>query len=336
LRLPRFEYIKPASLEEALTVLQESGRDARILAGGTDLLVNMKYGIIRPKQVVSIRSINELCSISEDSKGNIRIGACVTLSDLAENNLVSEKLPTLKSAVKSVASKHIRNMASVGGNICLGARCWYYNQSKLWRDAREACHRMGGSVCHAIRGSKRCHAINSSDTAPALMVLGAEIDVQKKGHKRLVPVREFFADNGARHTVLEPEEMATEIVVPAVNNNSHATFIKVSSRRGIDFAMGSIAALVTGNSRKCSSVKLVIGSVSSAPLVLEKAVHIIMESGLTDESIEKAAEAAHSELGTVTNLFTSAGYKRDLARVLVRRALQELKGKIKKTRRAKN
>ena len=336
MRLPQFEHIKPLTVEEALTALEEHGSDAVIFAGGTDLLVNMKYGITKPGQVVSIGSIPELCTISEDSEGNIRVGPCVTLSDLANNSLLSEKHPALKEAVASVASKHIRNMATLGGNICLGARCWYYNQSKLWRDAREVCHRMGGSACHAISGSKRCHAINSSDTAPALMALGAEVAVMKKGHKRLICACDFFANDGIRHTVLEPGEMVTEIVVPAHDANSHAVFIKVSSRKGIDFAMGSIAALITADGKKRTSARIVIGSITSVPLVLEKTADIILKSGLSAQSIEKAVEAARSELGTLTNLFTSAGYKRDLAQVLVRRALAELQAKVKKKGEAKN
>jgi len=332
MRLPRFEFLKPASLEESLGLLEKSGRKAKVLAGGTDLLVNMKYGVLRPETVVSIKAIPELCSISSEKDGQTIIGASVTLSDLAGNSLIAERFPAFQLAVRSVASKHIRNMASLGGNICFDTRCWYYNQSKLWRDARELCHRTGGSVCHAIKGSKRCHAINASDTAPALIALDAKIAVMKKGQKRLIPAKEFYRDDGIRHTVLEPEEMVTSIQLPEGNGNSQSTFIKVSMRKGIDFATGSIAAAVSVNGKGVSGVRLVVGSIASAPVLLEKTAQLIIESGLTEKSIEKAAETARSELGTLTNLFTTAGYKRHLAEVLVKRALSELKEKIGRAR----
>lgn len=335
MRLPPFEYVKPVSIEEAVTLLEKSGEKARILAGGTDLLVNMKYRVVGPEVVIGIKSLSDLRRITSDSHGHTRVGAAVTLSELMENSLIAEKFSALRCAVKSVASKHIRNMASIGGNICLDTRCWYYNQSKLWRDSREICHKAGGSVCHAIKGSSHCHAINNSDTAPILIALDSKVSAVKKGQERLIPLKDFFKDNGAKPTVLEPDEMLTSLLLPENYGNSHSTFIKVSSRRGLDFGWGSIAGLVRGNGKRFTDVRLVIGSMTSAPLLLEKASQVIIESGLTEESIEKAAESAGSELGTVTNLFTSAGYKRHLAQVLVKRVLYELKGKSKNTRRTR-
>jgi 4-hydroxybenzoyl-CoA reductase subunit beta len=327
LRLPRFEHEKPSSIEETLPLIEKADGKAKILAGGTDLLVNMKYGVTRPETVIGIRSIPELSNVTEAGNGDITIGACTTLSDLADNSVISEKLPALQAAIKAVASKHIRNIATIGGNICLDTRCWYYNQTKLWRDAREVCRKMGGSVCHAIKGSKRCHAINNSDTAPALIALNASITLVKNGNERQVPAGDFFNDDGAKYSVLEPGELLTSVTIPAPDKKSRSTFLKISIRKGIDFAIGSVAARVVKTGNKCSSATLVIGSMTSSPVSLEKAAQVILESGLTDESIEKAAETARSELGTVTNLFTSAGYKRDLAGILVKRALNELKKK---------
>ncbi|MBW2184159.1 MAG: FAD binding domain-containing protein [Deltaproteobacteria bacterium] len=336
MRLPKFEYVKPASTEEALAVLEKSGKNARILAGGTDLLVNMKYRVTRPEIVIGIKSLKDLSLISSNGNGPTKIGAAVTLSELAGNSRIAEEFPVFIHAVKSVASQHIRNAATIGGNICLDTRCWYYNQTKLWRDSRELCHKTGGNVCHAIKGSDRCHAINNSDTAPALIALDAKISVMKKGSERVVPVKDFFREDGSRHTVLEPGEIITALSLPENDSSSHATFIKVSIRKGLDFANGSIAALVSGEGKGVTAVRLILGSMTSAPLSLKKASQVILESGLTEESIEKAAVVARSELGTLTNLFTSSGYKRHLAETLVKRALQELKAKTKKPRRAKS
>ncbi len=321
MRLLRFEHFKPSSLEEALTAMQESAGNVRVLAGGTDLLVNMKCGLEQPGLIVSIGSLPELNTIAEDPSGDLRIGAGMNLSELAENSLLAAKAPALRDAIKSIASQHIRNMATLGGNVCLDTRCWYYNQSKLWRASRPACYKTGGDQCHATRGSERCHAINSADTAPALIALGAQVVVQKKGSQRQIPAEDFYRDHGARHTVLEPDELLSGLVIPCGNETGKTHFLKISRRQGIDFALGSIAAHLAGNGSTCHSARLVIGSLGSAPIVLEKTAQVLVEAGLSQESIQAAAEAARSELGVLTTLFSSAGYKRDLAQVLVKRVL---------------
>ena len=293
------------------------------MAGGTDLLVKMKYRLELPRVVVGLRALPELSAVSEDREGNIRIGACAKLSDLVSNSLLSQKAPAFLKAVNAVASRHIRNMACIGGNVCLDNRCWYYNQSEQWRSARDICYKAGGSQCHAIKGSDRCHAINCSDTAPMLVALKANLVIRKKGAERVVPADMFYQDDGACPNVLQPEEVLTEIILPGGDPSRWSSFIRISHRRGIDFALGSIAAVIRGINDKPASVRLVLGSVRSAPLVLEKAAHVEEESGVGDATIEEAADAAVKELGVPSNVFSSAGYKRDLARTLVKRVLHE-------------
>ena len=329
MRLPDFDFIKPIKLEKALNALHDYGKEAGILAGGTDLLVNMKYRVKRPKTVISIKSVPELRTISSDRKGVTNIGACVDLSELSENGFIAEHFTSFRHAIRSIASRHIRNMATIGGNLCLETRCWYYNQSEQWRAARMPCHKLRGNICHAIKGSKRCHAINSSDTAPILIALDAEVSLEKKGHKRTIPVREFYRDNGAKPNVVEPGEMLTSLLLPKQSRGSLSTFIKFATRKGLDFAEGNIAARGQQSGKNLTDVRLIIGSMASAPIVLKKASEIIAESGLTEHAIEKAAETVRTEMGTVTNLFTPAGYKRQMAEVLVKRALLDLKSRIK-------
>ena len=335
MRLPRFDYVKPGTLKEGLDVLQECGSKAKILAGGTDLIINMKHKVVLPEKVISIKSLPDLCSISPEGKDQLKIGACATLSDSVANGMLTEEFPALRQALQSVASKHIRNVATIGGNICLDNRCWYYNQSKLWRDSREPCYKVGGRLCHAIKGSERCHAINSSDTAPVLIALGAQIKLAKKGHERILALKDFYLDNGAQPTAREPEEMVTSISIPKSIESSRTTFIKVSMRKGLDFAMGSIAGCVIQEKGAVGAVVLVLGSLASKPIVLKKAPQVIKDAGFTEGSIQKAALTARSELGPLTNLFTSAGYKRHLTEVLVKRALGELTNHNETTGRTK-
>ena len=321
LRLPKFKHLKPASLNEILTALVDHSQDVQILAGGTDLLVNMKNGLCKPKVLVSLNSLSELSYILEAKDGTLRIGAGTKLADIAENPLIIKKVPALKDAASAVASWHIRNMATIGGNLCLDNRCWYFNQSTAWRKTRETCHKLGGDICHALPGSKRCYAINSSDTAPILMALDASLVLKKKGHERLLPIRQFYHENGASPTMLEPGEILTEIQLPKTVSSCKTAFIKMSKRKGIDFAAGNIAACLRKNNNGEVSLQIVLGAMHSAPLFLEKTGQTINESGLSEKTIEAASAAARSELGTLTNLFNSAGYKRDLAQTLVKRAL---------------
>jgi 4-hydroxybenzoyl-CoA reductase subunit beta len=328
LRLPRFEFVKPTSLDEGLAVLEESNGRTRLLAGGTDLLVNMKLGVSKPETVVSIGSIPELTTVSKKSDGSIRLGACCTLSSLQEHAELREKFPALAKAITSVASKHIRNMATIGGNLCLENRCWYFNQSNLWRSSRTLCFKTGGDLCHAINGSKRCHAINNSDTAPALLSASAHVIARGKNQERNIPLDAFFKDDGLKPNALLTGEILTEIVLPPPGSDVQSTFIKVCDRKGIDFATGSIAASIRSKQGEKSDVTLVVGSLTSAPVRLEKAENIIRESGLTDKAIESASAIAKSDFGPLTNLFTSAGHKRTLIQMLAKKALRDLKAKL--------
>ena len=324
LRLPKFKHLKPASLSETLDILAKNCHEAQVLAGGTDLLVNMKNGLYKPKIIVSLNAFSELSYITKATDGSIRIGAGTKIVDLLENPLIIKNVPALKEAASAVASWHIRNMATLGGNLCLDNRCWYFNQSTAWRKTRETCHKLGGDICHALPGSKRCYAINSSDTAPILMALDASLVLKKKGHERLLPIRQFYHENGASPTMLEPGEILTEIQLPKTVSSCKTAFIKMSKRKGIDFAAGNIAACLRKNNNGEVSLQIVLGAMHSAPLFLEKTGQLINESGLSEKSIEAAAMTARSELGTLTNLFNSAGYKRDLAQALVKRALASI------------
>jgi len=315
-------------LDEVLSILHESPDETRILAGGTDLLVNMKQRTIQPKKVVYLGSVPGMNSVAQDKDGTIRIGANTNLTDLSKNGLISKNLPDLGQAAASVASRHIRNMASIGGNICLENRCWYYNQSKSWREARGSCLRTGGDLCHAMKGAKRCHAVNASDTAPMLMALEAKLEIVGQGTERTIPIQEFFRNDGLRHTGMESRELLKEIAVP-LDKNSHTTFIKVCKRKGIDFSTGTVAAKVTKKGKRCTNVRIILGSIISSPLNLKQPSCIIQEEGLTEDAINKAVKATGQELGVVSNLFDPATYKRNLARSLVRQALNNIKDKIK-------
>lgn len=323
MQLPPYDYVKPSTLEEGLIALRDAEGPVQILAGGTDALFNMKLGFFNPKTVINIKALPELKSVTEEPDGSIRIGACCRLTDLVDHPLIVEKLPTLAKAVRSVASWHVRNMATLGGNLCLDTRCWYTNQDTTWRDTRATCFKTDGDICHVIKSSPDCVAINSSDTAPVLMCLSAHVTLAKAGSSRDVPLTEFYRYDGLVHTIREPDEILTSIVVPPCADKT--VYIKIAPREGLDFAVGTIAGRIVKSGDKVSALTLVISSLAPAPMVLKGAAASIIHSGLSDDAIESAAEEALDDAGLLTNLFTKVAYKRELIKALVTRALKELR-----------
>jgi 4-hydroxybenzoyl-CoA reductase subunit beta len=323
MQLPEFEYLRPTSLAEGLAALAEYGPDAKIMAGGSDLLINMKFRLDTPKVLVSFGGVPELRTVGPTADGGLRIGGGCTLTELAHSDAVKDNYPALHAAIFSVGSRHVRNAGTLGGNICLDTRCWYTNQSEQWRQTRAGCFKTDAELCHVIKSATKCHAINSSDTAPALMVLGASAVLASAAGEREVRMMEFYNNDGVDHTVLRPGEIVAAIVLPPPRGR--AVYAKLAQRDGLDFASGTFAAALRGSNQQPEYACLVMGSVGPEPKVLAASARAILASGLNDDSIAAAAQAARASLGEVTNLFSPSGYKRRLVRALVRDALTELR-----------
>jgi 4-hydroxybenzoyl-CoA reductase subunit beta len=331
--LPQHSYHKPESLSECLALLADldSGRSAteerlakvQVVAGGTDVIFNMRLGLFRPENVVSIRGLPELQLIEERNDGSIRIGAGCRLVDLADNDILVRRLPVLKQAIDAVASAHIRNIGTLGGNICLETRCWYTNNSADWRAGRDGCFKTDCEHCHVIPSSQICHAINNADTPLALIVLDAVLTIQSAAGTREIRVADFYRRDGIAHMDLRPGEMLTHITIPPCEDR--AEFLKFTPRRGMDFSLGAVAARCDGAGDQTSHVRLVVGSVSSAPIILDQPCRILEKRGLGDEAIETAVQSIRNEMGELSNLYARATYKKQLAKVLVRRVLVALR-----------
>jgi 4-hydroxybenzoyl-CoA reductase subunit beta len=323
MQLPQFEYVRPQSLAEGLALLAEHGNKAGIMSGGTDMLMNMKFRLETPEYLVSLNGLEELKQIEELPNGGLRIGAGCTLTELAHNSLLSKRFPALRDSIQSVASLHVRNFGTIGGNICLDTRCWYTNQSESWRDTREGCFKTDCDLCHVIKTADKCHALNSSDTAPILMVMEASVILASAAGEREVKMLEFYQDDGIEHTVLQPGEIVIAVIIHPVT--ARTVYAKLAQREGLDFASGSFAAAIDGSNDNVEGVRLVMGSVGPEPKRLTDSEQILIESGLTDDAIEAATHAGRPALGEVTNLYTPSGYKRRLVRSMVRDALHQLR-----------
>jgi len=323
MQLPEFEYLRPKSLEEGLAFLAEHGEDAKIMLGGSDLLINMKFRLDTPKYLVSFNALPELQAVTELPDGGLRIGAGCKLTQLADSELLKSRYPALHAAALSVGSKHVRNAATLGGNLCLDTRCWYTNQSENWRESRDGCFKTDNQLCHVIQSASKCHALNSSDTAPVLMVMDATVSLVSQAGERQVRMLEFYNDDGVEHTVLKPGEMLVSVTLPPPTGR--AVYAKLAQRNGLDFASGTFAASIAGSNEKPTAVCLVMGSVGPEPRLLDSSAQLILASGLNDETIETAALAARASLGEITNLFSPSGYKRRLVKALIKDALLELR-----------
>jgi 4-hydroxybenzoyl-CoA reductase subunit beta len=321
--LPAFRYVRPADLGEAAAALAAGGEQASLLAGGTDLLISMRQGLVAPATLIGIRGLPGLDGIEVEAGGDLRLGAGVYLTDLAEHPAVVSRYPAIAQAARSVGSRHVRNMATLGGNLRLPTRCWYTNQSENWRASRAPCWKTDGGLCHVIKTSTTCRAINSSDTAPALLALDARLRILSVRGEREAPLAAFYNDDGVNHTNLARDEIITAVVVPRARVRT--LFTKAAARTGLDYGYGTLAAAVAGGNQAVRSARLVAGSVGSWPVLLGRAGQIIVEHGLNAPAIEAAAEAAREDLGEVANLFSPPGYKKRLVRGLVLQVLEQMR-----------
>jgi 4-hydroxybenzoyl-CoA reductase subunit beta len=321
--LPDHSYVKVDSLTECLRLLRENGEKAMVVAGGTDVIFNMRLKLFDPELVVSLRGLEELTQIEELDDGGLRIGASARLADLADDPLINERYPAFAESIRAVASTHIRNMATLGGNICLQTRCSYTNNSEQWREGLKTCFKTEGDICHVLKQSPKCHAINNADTPLALIILGAVLTIQNADGARDVPIAEFYTEDGMDNTMLKPDEVVTFVTIPKVTDRT--TFLKIAPRAGMDFSIAAVAARCDGTGEDVSKVTIVLGSLSTHPMTLDKPAQIVSEKGLTDEAIAEAVAQVREELGELTNLFSRTVYKKRMANVLVKRALFALR-----------
>ena len=353
LRLPKFEYHKPKDLKEACSILKEHKGNAKVFAGGTDLLVAMKQRIKKPSHLVSLRGIKGLDTInppsphfSKDkiplspplSKGDLggfpngndalKIGPLATLQSIADSDIIRKKFPILSAAADSVASQQIRYMGTIGGNISLDTRCWYYNQTQLWRDTRPLCFKTKGSVCHVIKGSSICNAVFSSDTATALMALDAKIKIfNSEGTSKIIPLSEFYTKTGEPVNILKEDEILTEIIIDENPQENKSSFIRLAHREGIEYPLinSAIRLAIEGN-KICKDVKIVIGAVTSFPVRATEAEKLLAGKKISDDTINEAAKAASKEIKIIPNLWASPAYKRKMAETLVKRGIEKAIG----------
>jgi 4-hydroxybenzoyl-CoA reductase subunit beta len=325
LPLPIFDYHRPRTLDEALTLLHDLGPNARILAGGTDVLPNMKQGLFDPEHVVSVARLEELRGISlADGGKTLIVGAGEKLAEIAESLLAKRLAPALAEAAGAVGGPHHRAMGTLGGNICLDTRCRYYNQTYFWRKALGFCLKKDGTVCHVVKGGAKCVAAASNDSAPALIALDAEIRVLGRGGERRVPARDFYTADGIKNTVLEAGEIVVQVAVPIVAGRRSA-FEKLRKRGAIDFPLLSVAARIDSAGEQLTGADVVVSALGARPRRV-RAASKVGPGTARDKLAETLAQAAFAECKPLTNLDDEAEWRREMVPVLVEKAVQRALG----------
>lgn len=325
MRLPPFTYLAPRRLEEAVRFLAEHGPEAMVVAGGTDLYPNMKRRQFEPKVLVGLRGIRDLAGIAGSAREGMRIGAGATLTRVAEHREVATHYPSLARAAGVVSTPQLRNMGTLGGNVCVDTRCNYYNQSYEWRKAIGFCLKKDGDICLVAPGSPRCWAVSSSDTAPVLWALGAELTLVGPGGERRIPVSALYQEDGIQYLRKAPDEIVTEIHLAPVDG-WRATYWKLRRRGAFDFPVLGVAAAVRLEGDVCRDARIVLGAVASMPREAPEAARALVGERLTPEVIARAAEVAARPSKPLDNTDLVYHYRKKMTRVYVARALRELAG----------
>ena len=322
MRLPWFQHHSPRTLDEAARVLANEGPKAMLVAGGTDLLPNMKRRQQTPAVLVSLAKVEELQRVVNGS--GLRLGAGLTLARVAAEPKVRAGYVGLAQAAAQVASTHLRNMGTIGGNVCLDTRCSYYNQSYEWRKAIDFCMKRDGETCWVATASKRCLAVSSTDTAPALMSLGARARLVSAGGEREVALADFYRNDGIDYMARRPDEVLAELVLPELKGWK-STYWKLRRRGSFDFpVLGVAAAAKLAADGTVEEARLVLGAVSSHPLAI-KADGLVGKK-LTDDVISEIADAAQSRAKPMDNTDLDLRWRKGVTAEFVRYALRELRG----------
>ena len=321
--LPAFRLLRPESLVETIGLLAQHGDQLKVVAGGTDLLPSMKQKLFTPPYVLDLRGVSALRGIRAESDGSVGIGALTTLSDVEYSPVLRRDYPVLVQAARTVASPVLRNMGTIGGNICLDTRCLWYNQSLLWRKSCGFCLKKDGDLCHVAPGGKFCCAALSGDTPPALLCLGAEVEIAGPSGVRLVPLSEFYVNDGIVRTQLATGEIVTRVVLPASARGWRGSYQKLRVRGSIDYPLAGVAVALKLNNGRVADVRMAITAVNPAPHIVKDIDAKMVGAEIGVELADAVGEIAARTAKPLTTSALTPEYRREMVKVFAKRALLE-------------
>ena len=325
MRLPPFTYLAPRTVEEAVQCVGDHGGDAMLVAGGTDLYPNMKRRQFEPKVLVGLSGIGALRGVRGSAADGMTIGATTILSEVASHPGVMAHYPGLATAAGLVSSPQLRNMGTIGGNVCVDTRCNYYNQPYPWRKAIGFCMKKDGDICLVAPGSPRCWAVSSSDTAPVLWSLGVEARLVGPDGERTIPIAALYRDDGIAYLAKRPDEILTGLLLPPADGWRSA-YLKLRRRGSFDFPVLGVAVAARMEHDIVREARIVLGAVASLPREAARAGAALAGERLTPELVARVADLAAVPSKPLDNTDFTHPYRKKMTRVFVARALRRIAG----------
>ena len=315
-----FDLLRPNTLIEATTALARG--NARPIAGGTDLVPNLRHGLGAPAVLVDLSCIPPMQTVSITRQGAV-LGATVTLAKLASHPAIAGAFPALAQAAATVAAPAHRNVATLGGNLCQDTRCVFYNQSAWWRSANDHCLKRGGTLCHVAPRGARCHAAFCSDLAPALLVLDASVSIAGPTGMRKSALQDLYCDDGAAHLDLDAGEVLVTVDIPTQPDGVRSGYRKARMRGAIDFPMAGVAARLTLDGSRISQLRVAITGTDSRPFLLDD-LDALRGEVVDDRLLARVGKLVQKQVGPLRTTATPANYRRQVAAALTRRLLRDL------------
>jgi 4-hydroxybenzoyl-CoA reductase subunit beta len=325
MRLPPFTYLAPVSVTDAVKLMADHGPEAMLVAGGTDLYPNMKRRQFEPSVLVGLRGIRDLTGVRGSAATGMTIGAGTILTAVSEHAEIARSYPALATAAGLVSSPQLRNMGTIGGNVCVDTRCNYYNQSYQWRKAVNFCIKKDGEICLVAPGSHRCWAVSSSDTAPVLWSLGAKVRLVGPKGERVIPISALYQDDGIQYLSKQPGEVLADIVLPPAEG-WRSTYLKLRRRGSFDFPVLGVAVALRMEGDTVKEAAITLGAVASQPRPAPDAAALLVGQRLGPDLIERVAAAASRPSKPLDNTDLTHPYRKRMTRVFVARALKGLAG----------
>jgi 4-hydroxybenzoyl-CoA reductase subunit beta len=325
LRLHSYAYERPASLEQALQIVADEPGRFMFISGGTDLMPNMKHRLFTPPLLIALKKVGELRGI-EVQGDELQIGAAETLATISRDPLVLRYFPSLAKAAGLVAGPQLRNMGTIGGNLCLDTRCTYYNQTFFWRNALGYCLKKDGDVCHVTQVGKKCVAAHSADTPPVLITLDARVELAAPGGTRTVKLNDWFLADGIHNTVRRAEEILTHVRIPLPKATARSAFVKLRQRAAVDFPLLNVAVSADFEGDVVREMVMVVSALGARPRTITGLEKVAAGQTLTETVADAIAQRAFQQAHPLTNIIVDTEWRRAMVPVYVKRALSELLG----------
>lgn len=319
--LPEFKLLRPRTIAEATVHLDQHAGSIRVLAGGTDLIPSMRQKLFEPQYLLDLRGITALRGIHPQADGGVEIGALTSIRSLERSEFLRRHFPVLTEAAGTVASPTLRNMGTIGGNICLDTRCLWYNQSLTWRKGCGFCIKKDGDLCHVAPGGSKCWAAFSGDTPPALLCLHAEIEIAGPSGERRMLLQDFYTGLGDNYRKLQPNELVTRIFLPASTAGYRGVYRKLRVRGSIDYPLAGVAVAIKKSNGHIEDARIAITAVNPAPMLIPGASELFAGKMPTPALAEAAGDLAARISKPLTTSALTPEYRREMIRVFTTRAI---------------